>query len=68
MAHTPDGLTVAAFIVLIVLLVAWAKRRAADNRVEQVERHRIGMRRLRDRIDRDAEVSYREQLRDEVSA
>ena len=64
----PDGLTVAAFLLLLILLGLWARQRGVDVRREEVERYHALTGRVHDRLLERAEETYRERLRDETEA
>lgn len=59
----PDGTTLAAFVLLIGLLAAWAQQRACDERRDESDRNHRLRRRLHAHLDQWAEDDYRAQLR-----
>lgn len=59
----PDGITIAAFAVLVALLYLWATRDRIDRRRDLVEDEHARRRRVHTTIDRFLEADYREQLR-----
>lgn len=64
MTHAPaDGITLSAFLLLLVLLAAWAAMERAYRRRELVEDEHARRGRVLATIDRIFEADYREELR-----
>lgn len=59
----PDGTTLAAFVLLIAALAAWAQQRACDDRRDELDRNRRLRRCLDAHMDQWGEDDYRAQLR-----
>lgn len=58
-----SGIDLAAMLLLICLLVAWARQRGCDNRHDALEREHTSRRRVRANIELFDEAEYRHDLR-----